>query len=149
VTPSCPGKSRRSERRLRSDGEMASITIAATEGAVTPDSSWWDRAKRRPRPQPIEIRKRERLCTRRKGEHQITLENRPHGVILRDRGMRICSSQVVGDEASVPAAAGSCGCRSILTTARRRQTRRICRLLRFYLCANRACEHAQPAERAA
>jgi hypothetical protein len=28
---------------------------------VTPDSDWWARAKLPPRPQPIEIRKRERL----------------------------------------------------------------------------------------
>ena len=40
------------------------------------NSDWWDRAKQPPRPQPIEIRKRERLCTLRKGEHQITLEKR-------------------------------------------------------------------------
>jgi hypothetical protein len=55
---------------------MASITIAATEGAVTPDSDWWDRAKLPPRPPLVEIRKRERLCTLRKGEHEITLEKR-------------------------------------------------------------------------
>jgi hypothetical protein len=35
---------------------MAAMTIAATEGAVTPDSDWWGRAKLPPRPQPIEIR---------------------------------------------------------------------------------------------
>ena len=40
------------------------------------NSDWWDRAKTPPRPQPIEIRTRERLCTLRKGEHQITLEKR-------------------------------------------------------------------------
>jgi hypothetical protein len=40
------------------------------------DSDWWCRAKLPPRPQPIEIRKRERLCVLRKGEHQITLEKR-------------------------------------------------------------------------
>jgi hypothetical protein len=40
------------------------------------DSDWWDRAKLPPRPQPIEIRRRQRLCTLRKGEHQITLETR-------------------------------------------------------------------------
>ena len=39
-------------------------------------SEWWGRAKRPPRPQPIEIRKRERLCTLRKGEHEVTLEKR-------------------------------------------------------------------------
>jgi hypothetical protein len=43
---------------------------------VTPNSYWWSRAKLPPRPQPIEIRKGERLCTLRKGEHQITLEKR-------------------------------------------------------------------------
>ena len=43
---------------------------------MTPNSTWWDRAKLPPRPQPIEIRKRERLCTLRKGQHQITLEKR-------------------------------------------------------------------------
>jgi hypothetical protein len=32
---------------------------AADEGAVTPNSDWWDRAKQPPRPQPIGIRKRE------------------------------------------------------------------------------------------
>ena len=51
--------------------------IAATEGAVTPDSDWWGRAKLPPRPQPIEIRKRELLATLRKGEHAVTLEKRP------------------------------------------------------------------------
>jgi hypothetical protein len=40
------------------------------------NSDWWDRAKLPPRPQPIEIRTRERLCTLRKGEHEITLEKR-------------------------------------------------------------------------
>jgi hypothetical protein len=39
-----------------------------------PNRDWWDRAKLPPRPQPIEIRKRERLCTLRKGEHEIILE---------------------------------------------------------------------------
>ena len=39
----CPGKPRRSERRLRSGGEMASI-IAADESAVTPNADWWARA---------------------------------------------------------------------------------------------------------
>jgi hypothetical protein len=34
------------------------------------------RAKLPPRPQPIDIRKRERLCTLRKGDHQIMLEKR-------------------------------------------------------------------------
>jgi hypothetical protein len=48
----------------------------AKGSAVTPDSGWWDRAKLPPRPQPIEIRTRERLCTVRKGQHQITLEKR-------------------------------------------------------------------------
>jgi len=43
---------------------------------VTPNSEWWDKAKRAPRPQPIEIRTRQRLCTLRKGEHQIKLEKR-------------------------------------------------------------------------
>jgi hypothetical protein len=34
-----------------------------------------------PRPQPIETRKRELLCTRRKDTHAVTLEKRPvHGV---------------------------------------------------------------------
>jgi hypothetical protein len=40
------------------------------------NSDWWDRAKLPPRPQPIEIRTRERLCTLRKGEHEETLEKR-------------------------------------------------------------------------
>jgi hypothetical protein len=40
------------------------------------NSDWWDRAKQPPRPQPIEIRRRERLCTLRKGEHAATLEKR-------------------------------------------------------------------------
>jgi hypothetical protein len=44
---------------------------------MTPNSDWWDRAKLPPRPQPIEIRKREPLCMLRKGEHAITLEKRP------------------------------------------------------------------------
>jgi hypothetical protein len=43
---------------------------------VTPNSDWWDRAKLPPRPQPIEIRKRETICTLHRGEHQITLEKR-------------------------------------------------------------------------
>ena len=43
---------------------------------MTPNSDWWDRAKLPPRPQPIEIRTRQRLCTLRKGEHQITMEKR-------------------------------------------------------------------------
>jgi hypothetical protein len=45
------------------------------------NSDWWDRAKLPPRPQPIEIRKRERLCTLRKDQHEATLETRMvHGV---------------------------------------------------------------------
>jgi hypothetical protein len=40
------------------------------------NSDWWSRAKLPPRPQPIEIRKRQRLCTLRKGEHALTLEKR-------------------------------------------------------------------------
>jgi hypothetical protein len=48
---------------------------------MTPDSGWWSRAKQPPRPQPIEIRKRERLCTLRKDQHEATLETRiVHGV---------------------------------------------------------------------
>ncbi len=43
---------------------------------MTPNSGWWDRAKLPPRPPLIEIRKRERLCTLRKDEHEITLEKR-------------------------------------------------------------------------
>jgi hypothetical protein len=43
---------------------------------MTPDSNWWDRATLPPRPQPIEIRKRELLCTLRKGGYQIDLEKR-------------------------------------------------------------------------
>jgi hypothetical protein len=43
---------------------------------VTPNSEWWDRAKLPQRQPLIEIRKRERLCTLRKGQHQITLEKR-------------------------------------------------------------------------
>jgi hypothetical protein len=43
---------------------------------MTPNSDWWDRAKLPPRPQPIEIRKRELLATLRKGEHAVTLERR-------------------------------------------------------------------------
>ena len=41
------------------------------------NSDWWARAKLPPRPTPIEIRTRERLCTLRKGAHDITLEKRP------------------------------------------------------------------------
>jgi hypothetical protein len=40
------------------------------------NSDWWDRAKTPPRPQPIEIRTRERPCMLRKGEYQINLEKR-------------------------------------------------------------------------
>jgi hypothetical protein len=40
------------------------------------NSVWWARAHEPARPQAIEIRKRERLCTLRKGEHQIDLEKR-------------------------------------------------------------------------
>jgi hypothetical protein len=43
---------------------------------VTPNADWWDRAKQQPRPQPIEIRKRELLYTLRRHTHQITLEKR-------------------------------------------------------------------------
>jgi hypothetical protein len=43
---------------------------------VTPNSDWWDCAKVPPRPEPIEIRKRERLCTLRKGGYQIALDKR-------------------------------------------------------------------------
>jgi hypothetical protein len=39
-------------------------------------SAWWDRAKRPPRPQPIEIRKRERLYELHRDAHEITLEKR-------------------------------------------------------------------------
>jgi hypothetical protein len=65
---------------------------------VTPDSSWWDRAKQPPRPQPIEIRKQERLCTLRKGEHMIELEKR--------------AVFGVGEEMipSVNSIGGGCGC---------------------------------------
>ncbi len=41
-----------------------------------PDSGWWNNAKYPPRPQQIEIRRRELLATLRKGEHAITLEKR-------------------------------------------------------------------------
>jgi hypothetical protein len=41
------------------------------------NSDWWSRAHIPPRPQPIEIRKRELLATLRKGEHAIALEKRP------------------------------------------------------------------------
>jgi hypothetical protein len=44
---------------------------------MTPNSDWWDRAKQPPRPQQIEIRKCERLCTLRKDAHLVTLEKRP------------------------------------------------------------------------
>jgi hypothetical protein len=40
------------------------------------NSDWWDRAKVPPRPERIEIRERERLCTLCKGEHRIALEKR-------------------------------------------------------------------------
>jgi hypothetical protein len=40
------------------------------------NSDWWARAHQPVRRQPIETRKRERLCTLRKGQHQITLEKR-------------------------------------------------------------------------
>jgi hypothetical protein len=43
---------------------------------MTPDSAWWSRAKQPARPQPIEIRKRERLCTLRKDQREATLETR-------------------------------------------------------------------------
>jgi hypothetical protein len=43
---------------------------------VTPNSDWWDRAKLAPRPQPIEIRTRERLYTLHRDAHEITLEKR-------------------------------------------------------------------------
>jgi hypothetical protein len=46
------------------------------------NSDWWGRAKLPPRPQPIEIRKRELLATLRKGGHEVTLEKRPvYGVV--------------------------------------------------------------------
>ena len=40
------------------------------------NSDWWDRAKLPPRPQPIEIRTRERLYELHKDAHEITLEKR-------------------------------------------------------------------------
>jgi hypothetical protein len=43
---------------------------------VTPNSDWWNRAKLPPRPQPIEIRKRERLFELHRDAHVITLEKR-------------------------------------------------------------------------
>jgi hypothetical protein len=43
---------------------------------VTPNADWWDRAKQPPRPQPIDIRKRERPCTLHRDAHEITLEKR-------------------------------------------------------------------------
>ena len=46
------------------------------------NSDWWGRAKLPPRPQPIEIRKRELLATLRKGNHAVTLEKRGvYGVV--------------------------------------------------------------------
>jgi hypothetical protein len=49
--------------------------------AMTPNSDWWGRAKLPPRPQPIEIRKREPIFTLRKDHHEATLETRiVHGV---------------------------------------------------------------------
>jgi hypothetical protein len=47
-----------------------------TSASNMTNSDWWDRAKLPPRPAQIEIRKRERLCTLRNGEHEITLERR-------------------------------------------------------------------------
>ena len=49
---------------------------ATDEGAVTPHSDWWARAHEPARPQPVDIRKRETICTLRKGEDQIRLEKR-------------------------------------------------------------------------
>src|SRR4029453_9030183 len=50
-------------------------------GATVPNGKWWAPAKTPPRPQPIEIWKRERLCTLRKDQHEATLETRVvHGV---------------------------------------------------------------------
>ena len=43
---------------------------------MTPNSDWWEKTKRPPRPQPIEIRTRQLFCTLRKGEHEIALEKR-------------------------------------------------------------------------
>jgi hypothetical protein len=40
------------------------------------NSDWWDRAKLPPRPQPIEIRRRELLCTLHRDAHEITLGKR-------------------------------------------------------------------------
>jgi hypothetical protein len=40
------------------------------------NSDWCPRAKQPPRPQPIEIRKRETLCTLRKDEHHVMLDKR-------------------------------------------------------------------------
>jgi hypothetical protein len=40
------------------------------------NSDWWARAKTPPRPETIPVRPRERVCTLRKGEHEITLEKR-------------------------------------------------------------------------
>jgi hypothetical protein len=57
------------------NGLAASYRVT-DETTVTPNSDWWDRAKLPPRPQPIEIRQRERLCTLRKGDRAVTLEKR-------------------------------------------------------------------------
>lgn len=43
---------------------------------MMPNSDWWDRAKQPPRSQPIEVRKRELLCTLHRDAHEITLEKR-------------------------------------------------------------------------
>jgi hypothetical protein len=43
---------------------------------VTPDSSWWDRAKLPPGPPLTEIRKRELLCTLRKDRDRVTALDR-------------------------------------------------------------------------
>ena len=40
-------------------------------------AGWRSRATLPPRPQPIEVRKREKVCTLRKGEHRVALEKRP------------------------------------------------------------------------
>ena len=52
------------------------MSRAASEGSVTPNSDWWDRAKTPPQPQSIPVRPREHVCTLRKDQHEATLETR-------------------------------------------------------------------------
>jgi hypothetical protein len=60
----------------REEANTDLVNILRSARQAMTNSDWWDRAKLPPRPQPIEVRKRELLATLRNGEHAVTLEKR-------------------------------------------------------------------------